>query len=115
MSTFERMPFQARNAVFKKLTEIADISALSKEDRDKYDESIKIMRDYQATMNTARKEGHAEGIKEGRAEGIKEGIKEGANKRNKEIAKNLLSIGLPMIQIMQATGLSEEEIKDIMN
>lgn len=35
MSTFERMPFLARNAVFKKLSEIADISALSKDERDK--------------------------------------------------------------------------------
>ena len=75
MSTFERMPFLARNAVFKKLAEIADISALSKEDRDKYDESIKNLRDYQATMNTARKEGLAEGRAEGRAEGAKSGIK----------------------------------------
>lgn len=107
MSTFERMPFLARNAVFKKLAEIADISALSKEDRDKYDESIKNLRDYQATMNTARKEG----LKEGRAEGRAEGAKE----RNIEIAKNLLAIGLAIPQIIQTTGLTEDEVMMLQN
>ena len=56
MSTFERMPFLARNAVFKKLSEIADISALSKDERDKYDESIKRMRDAISLMTTAKNE-----------------------------------------------------------
>ena len=60
MSTFERMPFLARNAVFKKLSEIADISALSKDERDKYDESIKRMRDAISLMTTAKNEGREE-------------------------------------------------------
>ena len=66
MSTFERMPFLARNAVFKKLSEIADISALSKDERDKYDESIKRMRDAISLMTTAKNEGREEGREEGK-------------------------------------------------
>ena len=54
MSTFERMPFQARNAVFKKLSEITDIAALSKDEREKYDESLKVMRDYQIGRASCR-------------------------------------------------------------
>ena len=73
MSTFERMPFLARNAVFKKLSEIADISALSKDERDKYDESIKRMRDAISLMTTAKKEGREEGREEGRIEGERSG------------------------------------------
>ena len=34
------MPFMAKNAVFRKLAEISDITALSKEEHEKYDESI---------------------------------------------------------------------------
>ena len=41
MSTLERMPFMARNAVFQKLAEIADITALSGGRNEKYDESIR--------------------------------------------------------------------------
>ena len=66
MSTFERMRFLARNAVFKKLSEIADISALSKDERDKYDESIKRMRDAISLMTTAKNEGREEGRSEER-------------------------------------------------
>ena len=107
MGTFERMPFQAQNAVFKKLAEITDISALSKEDRNKYDESIKKLRDYQATMNTARKGRLAEGREEGR--------KEGAKGRNVEITKNLLGIGLSIQQIIRTTGLTEKKVRALKN
>ncbi|WP_444368157.1 Rpn family recombination-promoting nuclease/putative transposase, partial [Prevotella sp.] len=49
MNTFERMPFLAKNAVFKKLAEISDLRTLSKKDMDKYEDSIRIMRDAYAT------------------------------------------------------------------
>ena len=41
METFQRMPFLAQNSVFRKLAEITDISTLSKEEREIYDERIK--------------------------------------------------------------------------
>ena len=39
------------------------------------------------------------------------GKEEGINQRSLEIARNLLSLGLPVAQIIQATGLSQEEIE----
>ena len=68
METFQRMPFLAQNAVFRKLAEISDISALSKEEHKKYDESIKRYRDTMAVINSAVKEGEAKGRAEGKAE-----------------------------------------------
>ena len=41
METLQRLPFKARNAVFKKLEEIVDIASMSKEERMKYDERHK--------------------------------------------------------------------------
>lgn len=105
MSTFERMPFEARNAVFKKLSEITDVAALSKEERDKYDESLKIMRDYNATMKGAIIQGRTKGLAEGRAEGRAEG--------KIQIAKLMLVDNEPIEKIMRYTGLTEEEIKNI--
>lgn len=101
MSTFERMPFEARNAVFKKLSEITDVAALSKEERDRYDESLKIMRDYNATMKGAIIQGKAEGRAEGRAE------------VNMHTAKLMLNDGEPIEKIMRYTGLSEDDIKNL--
>ena len=54
-----------------------------------------------------KEEGRAEGKEEGRAEGRAEGM----SQRSLEIARNLLSLGLPVDQITQATGLTEEEIE----
>ena len=58
-------------------------------------------RDIVNAIRTAEKKKYAEG----RAEGEKK-AKEG-------IASNLLALGVPIETIMQASGLSEEEIKNI--
>ena len=42
-----------------------------------------------------------------------QGMEKGMNQRSLEIARNLLSLGLPVTQITQATGLTEEEIKQM--
>ncbi|WP_444378275.1 transposase [Prevotellamassilia timonensis] len=102
MNVFERMPFMAKNAVFRKLAEISDITALSKEEHEKYDESIKILRDNYATFKFAIKEGHDKGRIEGRAEG--------QAKEKKQIAQNMLKEGMAVSLICKMTGLDEQEI-----
>ena len=57
-----------------------------------------------------RKEGLKEGLKEGRKKGIEEGRKEGLKEGRADVARNLLSIGMPLEDIAKVTGL---EIKDI--
>ena len=96
----------AKNAVFRKLAEISDITALSKEEHEKYDESIKILRDNYATFKFAIKEGHDKG----RAEGRIEGRAEGQAKEKKQIAQNMLKEGMAVSLICKMTGLDEQEI-----
>ena len=109
METLKRMPFKAQDSVFAKLEKIVDIASLSKEERMKYDESIKQYRDTIAVMNGQYEEGMAKGMAKGKAEGKSEG------ERNKalEIAKNLKSMGLPYEQISTVTGLPIDEIKNL--
>ena len=95
------MPFKAKSSLFKKLEEIVDIASLSKEERMKYDESIKRYRDTMAVMEGNMEEGIAKGMAKGRAEG------------RAEVARNLKSIGIPIDQITMATGLSKEEIEKL--
>ena len=59
MEVLDRLPFKAKKAVFMKLEEIVDIASLSKEDRMKYDEAIKVYRDNLVTEAKARNEGRA--------------------------------------------------------
>lgn len=119
MNTLERMPFLAKNALFKKLAAISDVTALSKEEHAKYDESIKIMRDTLATHAYAMKQGHEEGLqqglKEGIAQGIQQGIQQGALNEKLRIATNLLAVGLSIKDVAAATGLSEKDIENIRN
>lgn len=110
MNVFERMPFMAKNAVFRKLAEISDITALSKEEHEKYDESIKILRDNYATFKFAIKEGHDKGRAEGRIEGRAEGRAEGQTKEKKHIAQNMLKEGMAVSLICKMTGLDEQEV-----
>ena len=107
------MPFQARNAVFKKLSEITDIAALSKDEREKYDESLKVMRDYHATLEGAALLGRREGLEEGLAEGREKGLAEGRAEGRAETAKMMLEDGEPISKIMRYTGLTEEEIEKL--
>ena len=60
-------------------------------------------------------QGRAEGWEDGRAEGWKdgraEGWEDGKAERTREVAQNLLHLGLPIAQISEATGLSNAEIE----
>ena len=86
MSILDKIPSLAENELFQKLAEIADITALSKEDREKYDESIKVMRDNIAAYKGAIIEAKI------------------------EVAKNMLMENEPIDKIARYTGLSEEEL-----
>ena len=105
MELLDRMPFVAKKKIFERLAEIADSSCLSREDREKYEESQKVADDWYSGMYGAWEEG----LEKGREEGMEEG------KSNEKcaIAQNLLSMGLPIAQIIQATGLTQEQIDSL--
>jgi len=70
---------------------------LSSEEQEKYDESIKAVDDYYSGLYGSYIEGEEKGITKGRV----------------EVARNLLAMGMSWSQIMQATGLTEEELKQL--
>ena len=75
---------------------------------DKFWDSVSVER---TLLDDRYQKGKEEGRAEGRAEGKEEGRAEGMSQRSLEIARNLLSLGLPIDQITQATGLTEKEIE----
>ena len=121
MEHLKEIPFLDKYPVFRKLAAIGDLQKLTPEERDYYEEDVKIMRDLYATdkwekekrrmeRETARKEleeATKKALTEGRAKGRAEGML--------EVAKNLLSMDIPILQIMQATGLTQEQIKRLKN
>lgn len=105
MEKLQRLPFKARKAVFEKLEQIVDIAAMSKEDRMKYDESIKVYRDQLVTMEYERQRGFTEGYAEVLAEGE-------AEERLKN-ARGMKAAGIAPDLIAQITGLPLETVEGL--
>ena len=97
--------------------EEAEIAKFNAEDRREYEDSLKAYRDIKNSIDTAleqgREEGRAEGLEKGLKKGRAEGRAEGENRKALEIAQNLLSLKMPIEAIVQATGLTAEEIQSL--
>ena len=97
METLNRLPWAAQSAVFRKLESIADVSGMSRDERLQYDEALKKYRDTISVFEGVRMEGRMEG----------------EQAKALSIARSLKSMGLSVADIIQATGLCEEDIKNI--
>ena len=86
--------------------EVFDFTEVEFRVYDKFWDSVSVER---TLLYDSYQKGRAEGMRQSRVEGMKKGM----NQRSLEIARNLLSLGLPVTQITQATGLTEEEIKQM--
>jgi predicted transposase/invertase (TIGR01784 family) len=64
-------------------------------------------------IEEAKKEARAEAIAEGRAEGLTEGLAQGRKQEKIEIAQKLFKKGIPVEEIVDATGLAREEIENL--
>ena len=95
------------------LAKLADVRFLSSEEREKYDESIKAVDDYYSGLYGSYVEGEKKGIAKGIAKGMAKGMAKGIAKEKIDTAYRLLSMGMSWSQIMQATGLTEEELEPL--
>ena len=82
----DKIPSLVGNELFQKLAAIEDITALCKEDQEKYDDAIKVMRDHIAAYKGAIIEAKI------------------------EVAKNMLMENEPVDKIARYTGLAKEDI-----
>lgn len=115
MAVLERMPWAAKDSVFRRLAKIEEVRNLTKEERFQYDRSLKHYRDSLNVMRGAIQEGLEKGRTEGRAKGIAEGrakgIAEGRAEERMQVAKRMKAMGLTASQIAQVTGLETGEIE----
>ena len=113
MEALNRLPWAAKNSVFERLSQIADISSLSKEERMKYDEGIRKYRDTLCVMDGAYLKGIAEGMEKGMEKGIAEGMEKGIAEGVLQTARNMKACGVSISDIQKFTGLPEETIKGL--
>ena len=89
------------NKEVEKAIKVVDEMSMNKEERELYEARLKGEFNYNTAIHIAKEEG-------------KElGEKLGEKKKQLEIAKKLLSKKMPIEEIIEITGLSEDEIKNI--
>ena len=98
---FKNLPLAEQKKMLDHLAKLPDVRFLSSEEREKYDESIKAIDDYYSGLYGSYIEGEEKGIAKGMA------------KEKIDTAYRLLAMGMSWSQIMQATGLTEEELKPL--
>ena len=117
--------------VFDRLFEEAEIAKFTPQEMREYETSKMAYRDIKNSVDTAKREGIAEGMEkgmelgmakgkqEGLAEGIEKGMEkgraEGKHEANTETAQRLLAMGLSAEQVSKATQLPLEIIKNLSN
>ena len=118
---FKNLPLAEQKKMLDHLAKLPDVRFLSSEEQEKYDESIKAIDDYYSGLYGSYVDGEekgmakgiAKGRAEGRAEGREEGRAEGELSKGLEVARNMLAIGMPWSQIVQLTGLKEDQLKQL--
>ena len=103
METLNRLPWAAQSAVFKKLESIADVGGMTRAERLQYDEALKKYRDTISVFEGVRMEGRVEGRVEGR------------ENEKKATIRRLLASGASVDIIAIATGMTEADVKLLIN
>ena len=95
---------------FRELYEECKLSKLSDMEKEEYAKSILEYDDVKDAIEYNRKLAMEEGRKEGREEGREEGMQQGDANARRFLAKNFLDLGVPVADVVKATGLTEAEV-----
>ena len=109
------------NIGIMKQVEEAEIAKFTPQEQREYEASKMAYRDIKNSIDTAKREGMgkglAEGMEKGLAEGMEKGLAEGMEKgmsqRSLEIARTMLAKGMDAATVMEITGLSERQLKQL--
>ena len=108
-----------------KQVEEAEIAKFTPQEQREYEASKMAYRDINNSIDTAKREGMekglaegmekglAEGMEKGLAEGMEKGLAQGMSQRSLEIARTMLAKGMDAAMVMEITGLSESQLKQL--
>ena len=122
MGMMDEQDLSQEDEVFRGLFEDGRYSKLTAMEKKEYKKSVLEYADVQDAIRCAQQnsleegieqgiiQGREEGREEGRVEGREEGREQGLAEARRLFAKNFLALGVPMSDVVKATGLSEEEV-----
>ena len=99
--------------VFDRLFEEAEIAKFSPLEMREYEACKKAYRDIKNSVDTAKREGIAEGMEKCMKQGMEKGMKQGMEQRSLEIARKMLAKGMDAASVMEITGLSVEQMQQL--
>ena len=115
----DHLPKELDDENLKKALHVLDVLNFSKEERELYEDHLKWLRIEANTLKKATEKALSEGISIGKQEGISigeaRGIEKGIEKRNLEVAINMLKQKLDDKLISSVTGLNLGEIAKLKN
>ena len=109
LNKLDRVPDKLREQIFDKLFETAEIAKFTITQANSYEDSLKYYRDMKNSFDTAREEALADGLKKGMEKGMEKGMIDA----KLEIAIRAFKKGFSVTDVIELTGLSEDEIKEI--
>lgn len=109
LHNLERLPNELQEKIFERLFELAELAKFYPAQIDSYEDSLKIYRDLQNTIDTAKDEGLQKGI----SIGVERGREEGREELKIEIAKKLKNKFLDSNTICEITGLPQEAVDEL--
>lgn len=113
LNKLDRIPDKLRENIFEKLFLTAEIAKFSKTEHQNYEDSLKYYRDLKNSLDTAKAEGIAEGEQIGLQKGEQIGLQKGEQIGMRKVAINAKQKGMPVKDIAELTGLSEEDIAEM--
>jgi len=101
----QELPSQLQERIFEKIFRVAEIAKLNRQEIAEYEDSLKRYRDFYSVIESAKETARMEGEIKGKIEGkIEEKI---------ETASKMLEDGMSIENICKYTGLSEEQVKEL--
>ena len=115
LTEFEKRPEYLSGPEFDQLFNLAKYANLTRKERDMYNASLKYKWDNKNVRDYAAEQGREEGLKQGLEQGLEQGIEigeaKGKHKKALETAAVLKGRQISVDLIIEATGLTIEEIE----
>jgi predicted transposase/invertase (TIGR01784 family) len=109
----DRLPSELDNPALRKALTVLEVMNFGPEEREAYEDHLKWLRIEANTLKKYESKGFERGLEKGIETGLKEGMEKGMEKGKEEIARNLLTLKIPLETIEQATGLSRVHLQDL--
>lgn len=108
----EQVPTELKeNPEIQKALEELKVTGFTEEELRAYEKLLDNIR----VERTLQQDSYEKGVEEGMEKGVEIGLTKGQNKEKFTIAQKMLSAKLPYSQIIAFTGLTEEQLKEILD